>query len=84
MKMFNMRYWLSGGESKECSFRACLSTRDQRLMNRFITKPLNRSFDLKEGWDVADDIVSIIPFATFSLFHTLTFIRTNILPKFIP
>lgn len=28
--------------------------------------------------------VSIIPFATFSLFHSLTFVRTNILPKFIP
>lgn len=32
----------------------------------------------------ADGPVSIIPFATFSLFHSLTFLRTNILPKFIP
>lgn len=28
--------------------------------------------------------VTIIPFATFSLFHCLTFLRTNIIPKFVP
>lgn len=28
--------------------------------------------------------VTLLPFATFSLFHVLTFIRTNILPKFSP
>lgn len=28
------------------------------------------------------DTVTILPFATFSLFHCATFLRTNILPKF--
>ncbi|OCB85258.1 hypothetical protein A7U60_g7885 [Sanghuangporus baumii] len=28
--------------------------------------------------------VSLIPFATFSLFHVLTFVRSNILPHFFP
>ncbi|WWD17915.1 hypothetical protein CI109_102360 [Kwoniella shandongensis] len=28
--------------------------------------------------------VSILPFATFSLFHCLTFLRTNIIPKLVP
>lgn len=28
--------------------------------------------------------VTIIPFATFSLFHCATFLRTNILPKLYP
>jgi hypothetical protein len=28
--------------------------------------------------------VTLLPFATFSLFHVLTFLRTNILPKFAP
>ncbi|KZT52972.1 hypothetical protein CALCODRAFT_501645 [Calocera cornea HHB12733] len=27
---------------------------------------------------------SLIPFATFSAFHTLTFVRTNIIPKILP
>ncbi|KAL7423821.1 Transmembrane nucleoporin [Cryptotrichosporon argae] len=35
----------------------------------FISKPIN---------------ITILPFATFSLFHCATFFRTNILPKFIP
>jgi transmembrane protein 33 len=29
-------------------------------------------------------LVSLIPFATFSLFHALTFLRSNILPQFFP
>lgn len=28
--------------------------------------------------------VSLIPFATFSLFHCATFIRANVIPKFAP
>lgn len=28
--------------------------------------------------------MTLLPFATFSLFHVLTFLRTNILPKFSP
>lgn len=28
--------------------------------------------------------MTLLPFATFSLFHVLTFLRTNILPKFAP
>ncbi|WWC86227.1 uncharacterized protein L201_001100 [Kwoniella dendrophila CBS 6074] len=36
-------------------------------------------------WWVAKPVnVSILPFATFSLFHCLTFLRTNIIPKFVP
>jgi len=36
-------------------------------------------------WWISKPIaLTIIPFAIFSLFHTLTFIRTNILPKFVP
>jgi hypothetical protein len=52
-----------------------------------ISKPVYCAFDdfLELRWirpaDV-DSTVSLIPFATFSLFHVLTFIRTNILPKF--
>ncbi|KAK4688830.1 transmembrane protein 33, partial [Tremellales sp. Uapishka_1] len=35
-------------------------------------------------WWISKPInISILPFATFSLFHCLTFIRTNILPKFV-
>lgn len=33
---------------------------------------------------VTDKLVAILPFATFSLFHCLTFLRTNIIPKFVP
>jgi hypothetical protein len=28
--------------------------------------------------------VTLLPFATFSLFHCLTFLRANIIPKFVP
>jgi hypothetical protein len=28
--------------------------------------------------------VAILPFATFSLFHCLTFLRTNVIPAFVP
>jgi len=36
-------------------------------------------------WWVSKPVwLSIFPFAVFSLFHTLTFIRTNIIPKFVP
>ncbi|KAK6905678.1 endoplasmic reticulum protein [Kwoniella mangroviensis CBS 8886] len=36
-------------------------------------------------WWVAKPVnVSILPFATFSLFHCLTFLRTNIIPKLVP
>ncbi|WVR05870.1 hypothetical protein IAU60_002896 [Kwoniella sp. DSM 27419] len=36
-------------------------------------------------WWVAKPVnFSILPFATFSLFHCLTFLRTNIIPKFAP
>ncbi|WVQ97340.1 hypothetical protein IAU59_004451 [Kwoniella sp. CBS 9459] len=36
-------------------------------------------------WWIAKPVnVSILPFATFSLFHCLTFLRTNIIPKFAP
>lgn len=36
-------------------------------------------------WLISRSInVTMIPFATFSLFHCLTFLRTNILTKFIP
>jgi len=34
---------------------------------RLVSKPIN---------------VTILPFATFSLFHCATFLRTNVLPKF--
>ena len=32
----------------------------------------------------ADILVSVLPFATFSLFHCLTFLRQNVLPRFAP
>ncbi|KAL1407730.1 Transmembrane nucleoporin [Vanrija albida] len=36
-------------------------------------------------WLISKPInVTILPFATFSLFHCATFLRTNILPKFYP
>lgn len=36
-------------------------------------------------WCISKPInITIIPFATFSLFHTLTFLRTNIIPKLVP
>ncbi|ORY28985.1 hypothetical protein BCR39DRAFT_533437 [Naematelia encephala] len=36
-------------------------------------------------WWISKPIsITVIPFATFSLFHTLTFLRTNILPKLVP
>ncbi|WWC58604.1 uncharacterized protein I303_101147 [Kwoniella dejecticola CBS 10117] len=36
-------------------------------------------------WWIAKPVnISILPFATFSLFHCLTFMRTNIIPKFVP
>ncbi|KAK1928034.1 putative endoplasmic reticulum protein [Papiliotrema laurentii] len=36
-------------------------------------------------WWISKPIgLTIIPFATFSLFHCLTFLRTNIIPKFVP
>ncbi|CAD6573805.1 MAG: Rho GTPase protein rac1 [Tremellales sp. Tagirdzhanova-0007] len=36
-------------------------------------------------WWISKPInITIIPFATFSLFHALTFLRTNIIPKLVP
>ncbi|KAI9635146.1 putative endoplasmic reticulum protein [Dioszegia hungarica] len=36
-------------------------------------------------WWISKPInLSILPFATFSLFHCLTFLRTNVIPKFVP
>ncbi|ODO07287.1 endoplasmic reticulum protein [Cryptococcus wingfieldii CBS 7118] len=36
-------------------------------------------------WWVAKPVnITVLPFATFSLFHCLTFLRTNIIPKLVP
>ncbi|EIW72605.1 endoplasmic reticulum protein [Tremella mesenterica] len=36
-------------------------------------------------WWISKPInISVLPFATFSTFHCLTFLRTNIIPKFVP
>ena len=53
--MFNMRYWLSGGKSEDAKLPSSLLSIEYQLMNRFITKPLNRSFDFKKNGNVADE-----------------------------
>jgi hypothetical protein len=55
MKMFNMRYWLSGGKSEDAKLPSSSLSVEYQLMYRFITKPLNRSFDFKEDENVADE-----------------------------
>jgi hypothetical protein len=50
----------------------------------WISTPINRMFPLPPFAVYADELVAILPFATFSLFHCLTFLRTNIIPKFVP
>ncbi|KAI5124468.1 hypothetical protein M0805_008351 [Coniferiporia weirii] len=54
-------------------------------MRRALTDENVQYFMLALFWWMSKPVpVSLVPFATFSLFHALTFLRSNVLPHFFP